>query len=308
MMQDLPTNLGVLLTATYELHIYGFDIATCQDVADFEISNSQANRIVTVPNEPKFYVGAYSYIFGYDFCPSNRKQTQALLGHEGNVTDLVVTPTTLLSCGEDKKINIWDRRNTQKPQGTIVTTSSLNSIILAPNGESCVVCDENGVVSMWDLRQTSTFLKKTPATKIPVRSLAVAPNGTAFIAAAQDGQTVNYKFDGDSFTENYRIQAHNETQVRCAVSPNSKLFATAAADNSARIWDLESGDMKQQLLCSGEGQEWIWDVAFTNDSKFICTGGSDCVARVWDVENGRMVSQMPGLERCISAIAIIDSQ
>ena len=305
MNQEIP-NLGVLLAASYELRICAFDVATSECVQEFEIQNSQANRIVVAPNEPKFYVGAYSYILGYDFS-TNRKQTQAFAGHEGNVTDLVVTPTTIFSCGEDKKVNVWDRRATQKPQSTITTTSSLNSIILMPTNESCVVCDENGVVSSWDIRQTSTFLQKTPATKIPVRSLAIAPDGSRFVAASQDGKTFCYKIEGNSFSEDYNIQAHNETQVRCAISPNSKLFATAAADNSARIWDVESGDMKQTLLCSGEVQEWIWDVAFTKDSKFVCTGGSDCVCRVWDVENGRMALQMPALERCISAIAIIDT-
>ena len=305
MMEETP-NLGVLLAASYELRICAFNVATGDLVQEFEIQNSQANRIVTAPNEQKFYIGAYSYILGYDFTHS-RKHTQAFAGHEGNVTDLVVNSSTILSCGEDKKVNIWDRRATQKPQSTITTTSSLNSIILMPTEQSCVVCDENGVISSWDLRATSTFLQKTPPTKIPVRSLAIAPDGSQFVAAAQDGKTVCFKIDGNSFSENYNIQAHNETQVRCAISPNSKLFATAAADNSSRIWDLNSGDMKQTLLCSGEVQEWIWDVAFTHDSKFLCTGGSDCICRVWDVENGRMALQMPALERCISAIAIIDA-
>jgi G protein beta subunit-like protein len=297
---------GILLAASYALRIHVFDIRGCKLIDEFEISNSQANRIVINHSDKKFYVGAYSYVFCYDLMSKLRKHSQAFSGHEGNVTDIVITPREVYSCGEDKKINIWDKNASTKPQISILTTSALNSIILMPSNVSVTVCDENGVVSLWDIRNPSTCLQKTQETKIPFRSLAISPNGDLFVAASQSGKTTCYKIEGNKFTENYTITSHNDTQLRCAISPNGKYFATSAADNSARIWGLDSGDMKQSLM-SGESQEWTWDVSFTTDSQFICTGGSDCICRVWDVENGRMVQQMPQLEKCVSAIAYLDA-
>lgn len=303
-MMQTPQKPGILLAASYALRVHAFDISTGQTLEEFEILNSQANRIVTIGNEPTFFVGAYSYIFGYDFQSRNRKHSQGFMSHEGNVTDIVATPTQLLSCGEDKTIKVWDRRTT-KASITIPTTSALNSIILMPSNNTCTVCDENGVVSLYDLRQ-SARIQKTESAKVPVRSLAIAPDGTYFVAANQDGTTVCYSIEGDGFKEHYRIQSHNDTQLRCAVAPNSKTFATSAADNSARIWNIETGDMKQSCM-AGEAQEWTWDIAFTSDSAYLCTGGSDCSCRLWDVENGRMVMQMPQLPKCVSAIAILNA-
>ena len=79
------------------------------------------------------------------------------------------------------------------------------------------------------------------------------------------------------------IEAHQNVLTRVAASPNGKYFATASADSTAIIWDVETGEMYYRLEDKAQTQ-WIWDVCFSADSTFVVTGGTDKFIRVWDLE------------------------
>ena len=295
------TSSEFLLAASYDLRVHQFDLSNGSLVGDFEISNSQANRIVVPPGDRRFYVAAYSYIMAYDLEMKSKKPTQAFVAHDSNVTDICVTSNALFSCGEDKAIKTWDRR-AQQMQAQILTKDCLNSMILASPHE-VIVGGETGQISVWDTRNSNCVFQVNTI-KAPVRSLSLAPDGVSFLAAYMNGATVKYRIDGSSFSEVYKIQAHNETQLKVAVAPDGRTFATAAADNRVKLWNLESGDLRQEMFPSDE-REWIFDVAFTADSSKLCAGGSDGLCRMWDLETGRIFMQMQQqLEKCVSAVAI----
>lgn len=293
----------LLLAASYDLKVHAFDVASGNLVDQFEIANSQANRIIVPPSEHRFYIAAYSYIFSFDLELKTKKPIQAIPAHESNVTDICVTPdgNGLISCGEDKTIKLWDRRTGQQ-QKTLITKDVLNTMVLLPNAHNIIVGGESGQISIWDIRNSSCLSTDT-IVKSPVRSISLAPNGSCIVAAYMNGLAVNFDMKDISLTEKYRIQAHNETQLRCVISPDSKMFATSSGDNSTKLWNLENGELKHTLIASDE-KDWIFDVSFTADSTRVCTGGSDGICRVWDVRNGRPLVAMNQVEKCVSGIAV----
>ena len=107
----------------------------------------------------------------------------------------------------------------------------------------------------------------------------------------------------EPFSELYSVHTHNDVQLNCCYSPNGQLFATCASNNTARIWDANTGDMKQNLVPS-EMREWIWDICFTPDSLNLCMGGTDGVCKQYDVENGRITMSLPKLDKIISSITV----
>ena len=296
----------ILLAASYNLTINAFDLSTGNFVKDFEISNSQANKIEAL-SDGKFYVASYSYFFSYDFNSSkSKKPTTAVVAHEGNVTDIMVLPNVILTCGDDKKVKLWDRRS-NNCQTTIITKGQNNALVNFPATNQIIVGDENGCLSSYDLRAPSTDpLQSSKLDDLPVRALSQSPDNEHFIAALQNGFTKCFttKTNDGSFSELYSINAHSDVQLNCKYSPNGKLFATCAANNSARIWDAATGGMKQSLIPS-EMREWIWDVCFTPDSLSLCTGGTDGTCREYGVENGRILISLPTIDKCVSAIAVI---
>lgn len=293
----------ILLAASYDLKIHAFSLYDFSLAADYDIANSQANRIIVSGN--RFYVAAYNYIYSYDATGKNTRYLSSFYAHETNVADIFVTQTTVFSCGEDKAIKTWDKRTSQQQQ-TITTTESLNSIIVQQNGYTAVVGNEIGEISVWDIRNLASPFKVNN-NKTPVRCLSLSPDGKSFVACHMDGETFVYNIDSTNspdFSVGYKFHAHDDIQLRCVHSPDNLMFATTAGDNSTKIWSKNDGKLKCMLKANDEF-EWVWDAAFTSDSKLICTGSSDGICRVWDINTGNITLQTQQLEKCVTAIAII---
>jgi G protein beta subunit-like protein len=293
---------NILLAASYSLTIAAYDLATGTAHPEFEIQNSQANRLLTRPRESVFYAAGYSYVLLYDIQKKTRKPIQSFVAHEGNVTDLDLSPTLIVTAGDDKTLKTWDRRTYQT--GVAVRTSAgNNSVQILTAQQQLVSANESGFVELYDLRNQQVIASVKMSDK-PVRSVALAPDGRRVIAAGQDGKIFCYACDEGNLTELYHTQASNDIQLRTVISPDGRSFAATAANNTARIWNLENGDLKQSMVASDE-RVWIWDAAFTQDSAKLCTGGSDGVCRMFDCENGRMEMSFPPAEKCVSCIAIL---
>lgn len=322
----------ILLAAQYNLVIAAFDLQTGQVVKEFEISNSQANKMINSPDH-RFYVASYSYVFAYDFESKSHKPIQNTVAHEGNVSDIVLSNFVMLTCGDDKKVKLWDIR-TNTCQLTVNTKSQNNAIVYYPDTyNQLIVGDENGYITSYDLR-TNNRLKEVKVDNLPVRAMSQSVDNIHFIAAMQSGNTKCFQVNSsqqsqpqaqlsilqpastaqnsdssnnagfDPFSELYSIHAHNDVQLNCCYSPNGQLFATCSSNNTARIWDAHSGDMKQNLVPS-EMREWIWDICFTPDSLNLCMGGTDGICKQYDVENGRITMSLPKLDKIVSAITVM---
>jgi len=279
-----------LFAASYDLSIHRFDLSTGQEGVALEGYNSQTNRIVILPAERRLWAATYTHILMYDF-DHKHKYSQSIPAHENNVTDLCVTQETVVSCGEDKLIKLWDRR-TLDAVVSIAAGDCLNTMALLPSGHEVLVGGESGQIGVWDTSSSKNVFKVSAA-ESPVRSVALGPDGHTAIVAFMSGLTASFRVDGDGITENYRIQAHNDTQLKCAVAPSGRVFATSAADNKVKLWNLETGALLREMTPSDE-REWIFDIVFTADSAHLCAGGSDGVCRLWDVENGRIVRECTG--------------
>ncbi|OHT14282.1 WD repeat protein [Tritrichomonas foetus] len=298
----INSNPTILLAASYNLMIAAFDTQTGGGICEFEIQNTQANRLIVAPDN-RFFAASYSYVFAYDFHSKVKKATQAIVAHEGNVTDLTVSNNMFITCGDDKGVKLWDRRSSQNTS-TITTKGQNNAMVYLPNSNQVIVGDETGYLSSYDIRN-SNLLKSIKVDDLPIRAMSLSPDGTSFLSAAQSGITKSFRpSETDPFVEGYTIHAHNDLQLNCKYSPNGKYFATCAANNTARIWDAKTGDMKQNLVPS-EMREWIWDVCFTPDSTQLCIGGTEATCRTFDVENGRISMSFQQLDKCVSAIAIL---
>ncbi len=76
-----------------------------------------------------------------------------------------------------------------------------------------------------------------------------------------------------------------------AISPDGKYLATASADQTARLWDLASGETIR--VFAGHSRE-VWDIAFSPDGKSLLTGGVDGTARLWDIVSGETLQIFSG--------------
>lgn len=79
------------------------------------------------------------------------------------------------------------------------------------------------------------------------------------------------------------IPGHGQPILSLAFSPDSSTMTTGSGDNTARIWDLDTGTPKHTL----KGHTgWVLEVAYSPDGNMIATGSLDHSMRLWNARTG----------------------
>jgi ribosome assembly protein 4 len=80
------------------------------------------------------------------------------------------------------------------------------------------------------------------------------------------------------------ISGHGEPILTAQFSPaSSSRFLTGSGDNTARVWDCETGT---PLFTLKGHTSWVLCVAYSPDGSIIATGGHDGMVRLWEAQTG----------------------
>jgi len=77
-----------------------------------------------------------------------------------------------------------------------------------------------------------------------------------------------------------------------AFSGDGTRVVTASSDDTARIWDAESG--KEIAVLKGHDRQ-VSSAAFSGDGKRVVTASWDGTVRIWDAESGNMHNKLAAL-------------
>jgi len=87
------------------------------------------------------------------------------------------------------------------------------------------------------------------------------------------------------------LKGHTGWVVAASFSNDGRRVVTASYDNTARIWDTESG----KLIAELKGHTgWVVAASFSNDGRHVVTGSRDHTARVWDADSGKLTAELEG--------------
>jgi len=85
------------------------------------------------------------------------------------------------------------------------------------------------------------------------------------------------------------LRGHTGWVRHAAFSPDGKLVITASDDETARIWEVRSG----QIVAELHGHRGIVSyAAFSPDSRLVVTASGDNTARIWEARSGAMRAEL----------------
>ena len=97
-----------------------------------------------------------------------------------------------------------------------------------------------------------------------------------------------------------QLNGHSKPVKTAAFSGDGKLVVTASDDNTARIWDAESG--REIAVLKGHTDN-VLSAAFSGDGKRVATASRDSTARIWDAGGGTEIAVLKGHDGAIFSAA-----
>jgi uncharacterized caspase-like protein len=93
---------------------------------------------------------------------------------------------------------------------------------------------------------------------------------------------------------------HTDSIYAMAISPTEAQTATASADKTAKIWDMETKTLQHTLKSHSAA---VWSVGFSPDGETIATGSVDTTIKLWDTTSGTLKDTLSGHRDWVFAVA-----
>jgi WD40 repeat protein/uncharacterized CHY-type Zn-finger protein len=97
------------------------------------------------------------------------------------------------------------------------------------------------------------------------------------------------------------LKGHSGSVLDVAITPNGEKFVSSSADNTLKVWDLETGRCIRTL--KGHFAK-VNGVSITPDGKRVISGSSDGAVKVWDIESGKCVTNFEGHHGWVHGVTI----
>ena len=121
-----------------------------------------------------------------------------------------------------------------------------------------------------------------------VKEVLYSPDGTRLAVLTSIGISL---CETTTYREIDLLGEHTDQINQIAFSPDSATLAGEGRGGLVRLWDTETGTLKQTLT----GRKgWITKVAFSPDSATLASEGEDNTVRLWDTETGTLKQTLTG--------------
>jgi WD40 repeat protein len=207
---------------------------------------------------------------------------------------------SLLATGfgmEEKNLKLWN-----VPTGTLrrewtIAGGQANSLVFSIDGKTLIgslyAGGGTGLMRWWNA-QTGTIIHTCQIGRMntDIDNVRISPDGQTLAAGASEYDNAVTLLDATSGRIKFTPAAISDNIEALSFSPNGRLLADAQNDGTVRIWDMQTGQLKQTIQDTGKDAEVgdVSAVAFSPDSKIIATGGGrNFTVKWWELSTGRLL-------------------
>ena len=183
---------------------------------------------------------------------------------------------TLLAMANDKHIVLY--KNNGVPMQKINISSPITGLLFV-SSSLLLSSHENGVVNSWDL---SKSVRQRISHETAIVAMAYHQKAQTLFVGTKD-QHVHVWADGKRISH---LPIHTEEVTSVAFNFRGDLAASAAKDNTIRIWNTSTGKQVREISAH---KDTIADVAFHPSKNLLASASFDRKVKLWDLEQGSSV-------------------
>lgn len=228
-------------------------------------------------------VGQWDVATGQELSPSILKHPDAVL-----TMALSADETRLVtSCG-DRLIRLWDLQTNTVTRTIGPFVETVHSLALSTDGQRLLTAQSaDRTVRLWDLSDGRELQAPSPDGGLGPLVDLKRTGGLLWAAVFAPGEEIltvggsdARLWDLKTGRERMSFSPHGAV-ASASFSPDGRWIVTGSWDNSAKIWDVQTGQSVVKL--DGGHTAFINTAVFSPDGRFVLTASDDGTAKVWEV-------------------------
>ncbi len=245
-------------------------------------------------------------VLALTWLPGNRRLVSAGLGRYGvclwqlakgecqtrlpivseQVRALAASPDghTLAVGGSDGGVMLWDLHDKVPVTSLTGHPANVRALMFVEGPSRLIVADLDGLLTRWNVNTSKVEVQRKLTSGI--NALALSPDRKQ-LAVATRGKRVEL-WDPRLGSRRASLEGHTDW-VMDAVYVGDGELATAGADHTVRLWDLEA---KSELARFEAGQRRVLTLAVSPDGHWLAAGGEDHLVRVWDLRRRKLAATL----------------
>ena len=206
------------------------------------------------------------------------KDVLKLIGHSGFVNSACFSPdgTQVLTASDDHTAKLWDAKTGRVVQTFIGHADRVFSAVFSDDGRFVLTGSGDRTARLWDAATGKQVHIYKGAHEWGVLSVAFwQPN------------------PGEAVKNQNAENAIDPSELKARI-------ITGSADNTARIWDVETEQVLETLAGHTAA---VASVAFSPDGKRALTGSQDNAAKLWDATTGKEILTLKAHAQEVTAVS-----
>jgi WD40 repeat protein len=220
------------------------------------------------------------------------KELQRFTGHTAAIStiDFSQDGGSVLTGADDHTVRVWDAATGKQLQLFDLGSNSyrIDSAYFSPDGRRVTTFSQDSIVRIWDVESGKELLHLDGKSSglvfrafTPDGRRLLGSNGvkTALLDVATGNELWHFNEQPGVFEEIQSI----------AFSPDGRRLLTARYDNTAWLWDAETGRILQRF--TGHTDR-VTSAIFSPDGRKVFTGSFDGTSRLWDAATGNELASL----------------
>lgn len=205
---------------------------------------------------------------------------------------------------ETGEVFVWQAGNGEEPLLRLKVSAAVASLAFSPDQQKLAVATTEQQLLVFGPTppgvqpQVELVLHQTIDTSAVAREILFAADNRSLWAGLDSGAVEEWGYAAPSQTRQFN---HGGPVYGVAVSRDGRTVVSCSTDQTARVWDVSTGQQRFQL--NGH-QGAVHAIALSADETFAVSSGADGTLRLWDIVGGRQLKQLIRFEATMYSVAV----